>query len=225
MSGTAILTGCNKDSQIDIKVPSVVTLQVDKSYDSSLDKYVYTGNGIIVSNGGTSEVTAGFCYSLTNFFPAISDQQISSSSKTGPFSLRLPLESGQKKYFIRAFAQNKAGIAYGDTLSYITDCFTAPDAAMYYGMLFNIISPPDSSTELPSTVLFQWNAQNNRLFDVYLDKNTNPGTLVASGLKSTEFEISGLDRGTTYYWKVVMKVPSLSCAVFESKIYTFSTSF
>lgn len=220
----SLFSGCQKDDEKEVKLPAVITSGVTRSFDNSLEQYIYTGNGYISDYGGSKEISAGLCYSSTSRLPDMSDNVVTATPQSGRFSIRLPLEFGQKMYWIRAFALNKAGIAYGDTISYTTDCLAAPDVEAHYGMLFYLISPSDGDAGLLSKVLLSWNAQENRLFDVYLDINPNPSKVIASNLETREFEVSGLDDGTTYYWKIVMRIPKIPCAVFSSKVYRFSTA-
>ena len=57
-------------------------------------------------------------------------------------------------------------------------------------------------------------------YDVYLDTNPSPTTLVASDLNSPTFDPGTLSFDTTYYWKVVAKN---CCGEIESSIWSFST--
>ena len=58
-------------------------------------------------------------------------------------------------------------------------------------------------------------------YDVYLDNTTGPTTKVASGISTDTYTVTGLTRGTTYYWKVVVNDTKYDV---NSAIWTFTVS-
>lgn len=59
-------------------------------------------------------------------------------------------------------------------------------------------------------------------YDVYLDQNPNPSTLLANVITGTTYPVSGLLPFTTYYWKVVPK--NTAGAATGCAIYSFETN-
>ena len=75
-----------------------------------------TSGGSIKSNGGYDIIACGICYSKTNSNPTIENEHIESGSITNEFSLIIPNVSLQTTYYVRAYAQNNIGIAYGNVV-------------------------------------------------------------------------------------------------------------
>lgn len=103
-----------------------------------------TAGGTITSNGG-SEVTAnGIVLSKKNNTPTINDTVVNATSTSGSFTVNLANLNFGTTYFIRAYATNNVGTAYGDvvTLNTTNDTtkvrFTYNGQTVTYGM---IISP------------------------------------------------------------------------------------
>jgi len=73
--------------------------------------------GMISANGGASVTERGICYGL-NPNPTIADLIVAptSVSGSGEFVARLSGLMASTKYYVRAFAKNKVGIAYGNEI-------------------------------------------------------------------------------------------------------------
>ncbi|RRQ45514.1 GEVED domain-containing protein [Chryseobacterium sp. SC28] len=88
-----------------------------------------------------------------------------------------------------------------------------------------LTSPADGATNLafPSQTL-TWTAPTTGTadsYDVYLDKNSTPTTLVAN-VTGTSYTVTNLDPSSTYYWKVVPKNSVGSAA--ECSVFSFTTT-
>ncbi|WP_224485178.1 hypothetical protein [Robertkochia aurantiaca] len=74
-----------------------------------------------------------------------------------------------------------------------------------------IVSPAPGTSVNPSGGIVQlaWkgsDVDNTELrYDIYLDTNDQPSTLIAENLTIEDFEVTDLTSGTTYFWKVVSK--------------------
>lgn len=76
--------------------------------------------GGTISNEGSSSITdRGVCWSTTTN-PSISDSKTQDGNGTGPFTSLMSGLNGGIKYFIRAYATNDAGTAYGNELTFTT---------------------------------------------------------------------------------------------------------
>ena len=75
--------------------------------------------GNVISDGGAAVTDRGICYS-TSDNPTISNSKISSGSGTGNFITNLAGLSDETTYYIRAYATNKKGTSYGQTISFTT---------------------------------------------------------------------------------------------------------
>jgi phosphatidylserine/phosphatidylglycerophosphate/cardiolipin synthase-like enzyme len=93
--------------------------------------------------------------------------------------------------------------------------------------------PATGSTGVGTTVTLKWfGGPWAHLYDLYLDTNPNPTTLVAGNLAETSSKTAtstfsyalpiALQAGTTYYWKVVGKTMALQAK--SSPVWTFTTA-
>ncbi|MBO4481075.1 MAG: hypothetical protein J5719_00805, partial [Bacteroidales bacterium] len=95
--------------------PTVLTKSVTNVLDVSA-----TVHGEITANGGDDVTASGVCYSSENKMPEITDQVQTATATMGAFSVNLAGLTPDKTYYVRAYAQNAAGVAYGDTISFTT---------------------------------------------------------------------------------------------------------
>ncbi|WP_316747739.1 hypothetical protein [Pedobacter gandavensis] len=75
--------------------------------------------GIITADGGTPVIQSGVCWSTAGL-PTVDDAHTSGGSGIGTFVQGLTELIGSTTYYIRAYAINSAGIAYGDVQQFIT---------------------------------------------------------------------------------------------------------
>ena len=99
--------------------PSIVSLpQVNTSVtDINCSRAVFVGN--TVSDGGSEIIKRGFCWSTTHN-PTIEGNHYSIDGGTDSFSIQVSGFSPETTYFVRAFTTNRAGIAYGNEVSFTT---------------------------------------------------------------------------------------------------------
>jgi len=104
------LCGCTHKEEL----PTVNTSEITQISSTTAQ----TG-GSILTNG--AEVTVrGVCYSSSNTNPTINDLHTTDGSGTGNFVSLLEGLQPQTKYYVRAYAMNSAGVAYGETVSFNT---------------------------------------------------------------------------------------------------------
>ncbi len=70
-------------------------------------------NGEVTNNGGFNVSERGVCYSDVNSEPTIADSKIAAGSGNGTFATSITGLSASKTYYIRAYATNTNGTAYG----------------------------------------------------------------------------------------------------------------
>jgi len=101
-----------------------------------------TSGGNVLSDGGAAITMRGVCWNISGN-PTISNWHSSDGPGTGTFTSQLSGLSPKTTYFLRAYATNEAGTAYGDITSFITD-----DAAGLNGLWTNgsIVISIDGST-------------------------------------------------------------------------------
>jgi len=75
-----------------------------------------------VTDGGNATVTArGVCWSTTSIEPTLSDYHTTDGAGTGTFTSNLASLTSGTTYFVRAYATNSEGTAYGNTISFTTE--------------------------------------------------------------------------------------------------------
>ncbi|MCX2583822.1 hypothetical protein [Pedobacter sp. MR22-3] len=77
------------------------------------------GSGNVISAGGGFVSTRGLCWS-TSTSPTTSNNKIASGSGTGTFTGDIYALNPGTTYYVRAYATNQAGTAYGEQIIFIT---------------------------------------------------------------------------------------------------------
>jgi len=84
-----------------------------------------TGGGNVSADGGVSITARGLCYDL-NPNPTIANAVVTSAGETGSFTAAMTNLGPLSTYYVRAFATNSAGTAYGNEVSFTTNTITPP---------------------------------------------------------------------------------------------------
>ena len=105
---------------VEIVVPTIITSSVTGiSYTS------VTISGNVTSDGGASVTERGVVYS-TSQNPTIDDSKVSSGSGLGLFNCHLANLQDGVTYYVRAYAVNSKGTAYGEEKSFTTKAIVVP---------------------------------------------------------------------------------------------------
>jgi uncharacterized protein (TIGR02145 family) len=115
---------CEKD-----KTPIVTTSLISNITDSRA-----TGGGNIIDEGSSGITASGVCWS-TDSIPVIGNNATTDGANSGSFSSDIEGLAEGSIYYVRAYATNKAGVGYGDlvsfaTLKHVTTVTTAPASAI-----------------------------------------------------------------------------------------------
>lgn len=100
-------------------IPSLTTTAA-----SSININGFTTGGNISSDGGNLVTYRGICWS-TSANPTINDNRILSGTGTGTFTITLSNLNVATTYYVRAFATNSAGTAYGNQQTINTSSLVA----------------------------------------------------------------------------------------------------
>ena len=76
-----------------------------------------SSGGNITSDGGYAITARGVCYSTTNSNPTISDSRTTAGIGTGSYSSTITKVSVNTTYYVRAYATNSIGTAYGNVVN------------------------------------------------------------------------------------------------------------
>lgn len=110
--GTAY--GLDQTFTTSIGLPSVTTSAISNISGTS----AFSG-GNVTSDGGSSVTARGLCWS-TNSSPTISDNHTTNGSGLGVFSGNITGLTANTTYYVRAYATNGVGVAYGNEFSFTT---------------------------------------------------------------------------------------------------------
>ncbi len=103
-----LASSCKKD------IPVLTTTAV-----TEITQNTAMSGGDITSEGGTAVTARGVCWS-TGQTPTISDSKTTDGTGTGEFSSSLSDLSPNTTYYVRAYATNSTGTAYGNAISFKT---------------------------------------------------------------------------------------------------------
>lgn len=87
---------------------------------SSITSSTATSGGEIVNDSGAAVTARGVCWSSSGL-PTIKDDITTDGTGTGTFTSNLTGLAAGTTYYVRAYATNSVGTAYGEELSFYTD--------------------------------------------------------------------------------------------------------
>jgi len=172
-----------------ITLPTLTTTDI-----SSITTISANGGGNITSDGGATIIARGICWN-TSSTPTISNSKSSVGTGIGTFTSPLPGLITNTTYYVRAFATNSLGTAYGNQVIFTTASLTigqsyqggiiayvfqSGDAGYVAGQTHGIIAASsDQSTGI------YWLSMGN------INKTTNAtGSTIGSGLTNTNLIVS-----------------------------------
>jgi uncharacterized protein (TIGR02145 family) len=199
----------------------VLTTNVQLSFDEYGSGGAYTG-GTIVSDGGMIITSRGVCWS-TNQSPTILDKKTSDGTGSGAFKSLISRSNlgPATTYYVRAYATNGSGTAYGNQVSFTSPCIIL-DRMTYYN--FNLSAPSNDAIGQSTSTKLAWiKAGYAGKVDVYLSTSPNPSVKIASNYLYDTLTVSGLAAGITYYWKVFRFNSSLPCDTATTSVWHFTT--
>ena len=97
-----------------VAAPTVTTTAI-----SNIDKNTATGGGNVTADGGATVTARGICWS-TSQNPTISGNHTTDGTGTGSFTSSMTGLTANTTYYVRAYATNSAGTAYGEQVSFTT---------------------------------------------------------------------------------------------------------
>jgi len=185
-----IVSSCTKDV-----VPTVSTSEVIEVEATSAK-----GGGTITLDGGAEVYERGVCWNLTEQ-PTILNSKSSDGTGTGQFvSLIDGLKEGST-YYLRAYATNEVGTAYGNEVTFTT-----------LGQVPSVIIqlPTNVSTSaatlngsvnpnyLATSITFEYGTSTNYGSTIPAAQSPISGQIIST----VSAVISGLSAGTTYYFRI-----------------------
>jgi hypothetical protein len=194
-----LFSGCAKDDLrwSKNKIAKLAKLSVNNLNQTNYNSFLVEGT--ISWNGDAEIVRRGFCYSLEPM-PDLSDSVIFSTVSTDIFIENVEGLFANNTYYVRAFAENSAGVSYSEPIEIRTPIYNS-------GVPIIITIDIDSIAQ--HTAIVSAEVANESGFPVssrgvcYASSNNptvnNNVIYSGSGLGSYDINLSGLQSGTTYY--------------------------
>ncbi|MBO4645687.1 MAG: SprB repeat-containing protein [Bacteroidales bacterium] len=112
--------GCTGTASVTVEVnslaPTVITSNV-----TDIASTTATCGGNVTHDGGAAVTSRGVCWS-TSQNPTVSNSHTEDGSGTGTFISSITGLSPNTTYYVRAYATNEVGTAYGEEVSFRTEC-------------------------------------------------------------------------------------------------------
>jgi hypothetical protein len=115
-----IVTGCKKKNDSPPVDPISSLAQVATAPVTAITASTAIGGGTVTSNGGATVTASGICWSRTNQFPVITDDTTKTTIASGSFTGNMTHLQSSVTYYVRAYAINSVGTAYGNVVSFNT---------------------------------------------------------------------------------------------------------
>ncbi len=189
--------GTSYGNQVDFtttaNLPTVTTAQV-----SNITQTTALGGGNVTSDGGADVTERGICWS-TSHDPTTSGSHANSGTGTGSFTSNMTGLTANTTYYVRAYAKNSQGIAYGNEVNFTTSQnISAPTVTT--SLVTNITQTTatgggnvtdDGGANVTERGIC-WSTSHNPTTS---GNHANSGT----GTGSYTVQMSGLTANTTYY--------------------------
>lgn len=173
-------------------LPTVTTTAI-----SAITTSTASSGGNVTSDGGATITTRGVCWS-TSSTPTISNSKTSDGTGVGAFTSSITGLAANTTYYVRAYATNSVGTAYGSQISFTT---SNPTLATIITNSVSSITSYTASCDCTITndggsIVYErgicWNTSTNPTIN---NNAINNGT----GIGSFTCPITGFASNTTYY--------------------------
>ena len=166
---------------------------------SNITETTAQGGGNVMDDGGSTVAARGICWN-TSPSPTISNSHTTDGTGTGNFISDLTGLTPNTEYYVRAYATNDEGTAYGNQLTFTTDAFQTPTVttAVATGITATYAQTGGNVTDEGSGSVTAkgvcWDTSPNpNLNDNYTTDGSGSGSFISI--------LNGLTPNTTYYIK------------------------
>jgi hypothetical protein len=194
----ALTFSCKKDN----KIPSDKVAITETVAAVVIDKYNVFCSGVVGSDNGYTVTARGFCWSSTNISPTLEDEKNIVGAGAGSFIDTIYTFKPSTRYYLRAYATNAAGTAYGSTLSFETAAGELPKLNTFDVSEINSISAKSGGeiTDNCGTPITARGVIWGITSDITID-NAAGKTTDGLGIGTFTSDLQGLVQGTHYYVK------------------------
>ena len=112
--------GTSYGPQVSFRTSTIILPTISTSSASSITISSALSGGNITNDGGGSVTVRGVCWSTTTSSPTTSNSKTIDGSGTGSFTSSITGLTPNTTYYVRAYATNTAGTAYGAQASFTT---------------------------------------------------------------------------------------------------------
>lgn len=177
---------------LDYALPTVSTAPIENITTGSA-----TGGGEVINDGDKPVTERGICWSLEHD-PTIDDAHVAAGEGVGVFVCEMTGLEPNTYYYVRAYATNEKGTAYGEEIRFVTDGGALPEVvtkgvsditlstALGSGEVTN-----DGGVPVTERGLCWGRAHNPTLGDAHAS--------AGEGIGHFECEMTGLEQNTIYY--------------------------
>jgi hypothetical protein len=167
---------------------------------SNITQISATSGGAITNDGGASISARGVCWSNITSSPTIANSKTIDGSGTGTFTSSLTSLVPGTTYYVRAYATNSVGTAYGTTRTFITVAATIPT-----GITTNTLSSiTQNSAFCGGSITTDGGSAVTSRGVCWSNTNSSPTTansktIDGSGIGTFTSSLTSLTPGTTYF--------------------------
>jgi len=175
-----------------IVLPTVTTTAV-----SAITTNSASSGGAVTSNGGATVTAWGICWS-TSANPSLANSFLQNTVSSGGFSSALSGLTQNTTYYVRAYATNSAGTAYGNEVSFTTLAIVLPTVTTTSVSSITLTSANSGGavTSNGGAALSAWGVCWSTSANPTLANSFLQNTVSSGGFSSA---LSGLTLNTTYY--------------------------
>jgi len=185
-----IFSGCKKDVDIPIiKIPTLITTAV-----SAITTTSDVTGGSVTSSGGSEVTVRGVCWSTINN-PTVAGSKTTDGIGTGSFISVMADLTPNTAYYVRAYATNSAGTAYGNEISFHTLSIVTTSAIVSFSSTSAVVTGNVIYGQIGNHLIGSgicWStSQNPTTADSKAPNDTYSGIFTSN--------LTGLIQGTTYF--------------------------
>jgi uncharacterized protein (TIGR02145 family) len=182
---------CKKDKPT---VPVITTTAV-----TAISSTTAASGGVVTNDGGANVTVCGVCWS-TGQTPTTGDSKTTDGIGTGNFSSTITGLSANTNYYVRAYATNSAGTAYGNEINFTTT-----------GIVTDINGNVYNTVSIGTQVWMKENLKTTKFLNGDLIGTTTPATLDITNETTPEYqwaydgnESNAATYGRLYTWYAIM---------------------
>jgi uncharacterized protein (TIGR02145 family) len=161
---------------------------------TSITQTTASSGGNITSNGGATVTSSGVCWSSTTGPTTALTTKTTDGSVTGSFTSSITGLTANTTYYVKAYATNSVGVAYGSELTFTTSAVTStvPGAP-------TIVTATAGNAQ--AVVTFTAPVSNGGSAITGYTVTSSPGNIIGSG-STSPITVTGLTNGTAYTFTV-----------------------